>query len=218
MTEPKTTTNKFDAHGFISRISKKGLASPNKFKVRISFPTGNLSHSLTSLNGNNDMNLMVESVDIAGRNVQSTINIEYGIRREVAYNAPAYDPLNITFLCSQDMYEKRALEKWNHSIVNTTFGSDVGYYDDYIGSVEVCVLSKDLKRKEYKVTYREAYPKTINAINMNHATTNSTLKVTASFVYAFYETSDSNISGAEKINFYRRKNASGLSDWKKKYE
>ena len=210
-------TNAFNTQGFISRISKKGLASPNKFQVYIRFPTKNL----TAYSANQDLNLMVESVDLAGRNINSTINIEYGIRREVAYNAPAYDPLNITFLCSQDMYEKRALEKWNHSIVNTTSGSDVGYYDDYIGSVEVCVLSKDLKRKEYKVTYREAYPKTINAINMNHATTNSTLKVTASFVYAFYETSDSNISGAEtksNINFYGGKNAPEVqSDWNKKY-
>lgn len=192
MTEP-TTTNKFDAHGFISRISKKGLASPNKFKVRISFPTGNLSHSLTSLNGNNDMNLMVESVDLAGRNINSTINIEYGIRREIAYNAPAYDPVNIVFLCSQDMAEKRALEKWNQSIVNTSFGSDVEYYDNYIGAVEVSVWSKDLLKKEYTVTYREAYPKVINAIPLSHTTTNAAMKVTATFVYSFYETSD--ISG-----------------------
>ena len=180
-------TNTFDTQGFIGRITKKGLASPNKFEVYITFPT----KTLTSYNANHDMNLMVESIDIAGRNINSTINIEYGIRREVAYNAPAYDPLNITFLCSQDMYEKRALEKWNHSIVNTTAGSDVGYYDDYIGSVKVCVLNKDLQTKEYEVTYREAYPKTINAIQMNHATTNSTLKVTASFVYAYYETPES---------------------------
>ena len=193
MTEPTTTTNKFDAHGFISRISKKGLASPNKFKVRISFPTGNLSHSLTSLNGNNDMNLMVESVDLAGRNINSTINIEYGIRREIAYNAPAYDPVNIVFLCSQDMAEKRALEKWNQSIVNTSFGSDVEYYDNYIGAVEVSVWSKDLLKKEYTVTYREAYPKVINAIPLSHTTTNAAMKVTATFVYSFYETSD--ISG-----------------------
>ena len=193
MTEPKTTTNKFDAHGFISQISKKGLASPNKFKVRISFPTGNLSHSLTSLNGNNDMNLMVESVDLAGRNINSTINIEYGIRREIAYNAPAYDPVNIVFLCSQDMAEKRALEKWNQSIVNTSFGSDVEYYDNYIGAVEVSVWSKDLLTPEYTVPYREAYPKVINAIPLSHATTNAAMKVTATFVYSFYETSD--ISG-----------------------
>ena len=190
MATTKPTTNKFDAHGFISRISKKGLASPNKFKVRISFPTGNLSHSLTSLNGNNDMNLMVESVDLAGRNINSTINIEYGIRREIAYNAPAYDPVNIVFLCSQDMAEKRALEKWNQSIVNTSFGSDVEYYDNYIGAVEVSVWSKDLLKKEYTVTYREAYPKVINAIPLSHTTTNAAMKVTATFVYSFYETTD----------------------------
>ena len=189
MTEPKTTTNKFDAHGFISQISKKGLASPNKFKVRITFPPKTMS----SYNGNNDMNLMVESVDLAGRNINSTINIEYGIRREIAYNAPAYDPVNIVFLCSQDMAEKRALEKWNQSIVNTSFGSDVEYYDNYIGAVEVSVWSKDLLKKEYTVTYREAYPKVINAIPLSHTTTNAAMKVTATFVYSFYETSD--ISG-----------------------
>ena len=179
-------TNAFDTHGFISRISKKGLASPNKFKVKITFPT----KTMQSYNSNNDMNLMVESVDIAGRNISSTINIEYGIRREIAYNAPAYDPINIVFLCSQDMAEKRALEKWNQSIVDTTFGSDVAYYDDYIGAVEVSVLSKDLQKKEYTVTYREAYPKVINAIPLSHSTTNAAMKVTATFVYSFYETTD----------------------------
>ena len=192
MATTKPTTNKFDAHGFISRISKKGLASPNKFKVRITFPT-KIRHSTTSFNNNNDMNLMVESVDLAGRNINSTINIEYGIRREIAYNAPAYDPVNIVFLCSQDMAEKRALEKWNQSIVNTSFGSDVEYYDNYIGAVEVSVWSKDLLKKEYTVTYREAYPKVINAIPLSHATTNAAMKVTATFVYSFYETTD--ISG-----------------------
>lgn len=187
-------TNAFDTHGFISRISKKGLASPNKFKVKITFPT----KTMQSYNSNNDMNLMVESVDIAGRNISSTINIEYGIRREIAYNAPAYDPINIVFLCSQDMAEKRALEKWNQSIVDTTFGSDVAYYDDYIGAVEVSVLSKDLQKKEYTVTYREAYPKVINAIPLSHSTTNAAMKVTATFVYSFYETTD--ISGGSQAS------------------
>ena len=187
-------TNPLDTHGFISRISKKGLASPNKFKVKITFPT----KTMQSYNSNNDMNLMVESVDIAGRNISSTINIEYGIRREIAYNAPAYDPINIVFLCSQDMAEKRALEKWNQSIVDTTFGSDVAYYDDYIGAVEVSVLSKDLQKKEYTVTYREAYPKVINAIPLSHSTTNSAMKFTATFVYSFYETTD--ISGGSQAS------------------
>ena len=138
-------------------------------------------------NPKEEFNLMVENVDLAGRNVNSAINIEYGVRREVAYNAPAYDPLNITFLCSQDMSEKRKLEEWNNHIVKVNRGFDVEYYDNYTGSITVDVLDKNLK-STYYVEYLEAYPKVINSIPFNHTTTNQTVRVTASFVYSYYLT------------------------------
>ena len=173
---------KFSASEFASNIAKKGLASPNKFKVRIKFPNSLTSPPL------DELNLMVENVDLAGRNVNSAINIEYGVRREVAYNAPAYDPLNVTFLCSQDMAEKEKLEQWNNHIVKVNSGFDVEYYDNYIGSVKVEVLDKQSLKTKYWVEYLEAYPKVINSIPFNHSTTNQTVRVTASFVYSYYLT------------------------------
>ena len=178
---------KFSASEFASNIAKKGLASPNKFKVRIKFPNSLTSPPL------DELNLMVENVDLAGRNVNSAINIEYGVRREVAYNAPAYDPLNITFLCSQDMSEKRSLERWNNHIVKINNGFDVEYYDNYIGAITVQVLNKQDLSVEYEVEYKEAYPKVINAIPLNHSTTNQTMRVTASFVYSYYETPETSL-------------------------
>ena len=172
----------FSLSQFSSNIAKKGLASPNKFRIRFTMPS-------VVNNPKEEFNLMVENVDLAGRNVNSAINIEYGVRREVAYNAPAYDPLNITFLCSQDMSEKRKLEEWNNHIVKVNRGFDVEYYDNYTGSVTVDVLDKNLK-STYYVEYLEAYPKVINSIPFNHTTTNQTVRVTASFVYSYYRTSD----------------------------
>lgn len=172
----------FSLSEFSSNIAKKGLASPNKFRIRFTMPS-------VVNNPKEEFNLMVETVDLAGRNVNSAINIEYGIRREIAYNAPAYDPLNITFLCSQDMSEKRKLEEWNNHIVKVHSGFDVEYYDNYTGSVTVDVLDKNLK-STYYVEYLEAYPKVINSIPFNHTTTNQTVRVTASFVYSYYRTSD----------------------------
>ena len=177
----------FSLSQFSSNIAKKGLASPNKFKVRIKFPNTLTSPPL------DELNLMVENVALAGRNVNSAINIEYGIRREVAYNAPAYDPLNITFLCSQDMSEKRSLERWNNHIVKINNGFDVEYYDNYIGAITVQVLNKQDLSVEYEVDYKEAYPKVINAIPLNHSTTNQTMRVTASFVYSYYETPETSL-------------------------
>ena len=172
---------KFSVKEFSAQIAKKGLASPNKFRVRFTMPS-NIGTP------GEPFNLMVENVDLAGRNVNSAINIEYGVRREVAYNAPAYDPLNVTFLCSQDMAEKEKLEQWNNHIVKVNSGFDVEYYDNYIGTIKVDVLNKHTLESEYQVEYLEAYPKVINSIPFNHTTTNTTVKVTASFVYSYYLT------------------------------
>ena len=171
----------FSLSQFSSNIAKKGLASPNKFRIRFTMPS-------VVNNPKEEFNLMVENVDLAGRNVNSAINIEYGVRREVAYNAPAYDPLNVTFLCSQDMAEKIMLERWNNHVVKINEGFDVEYYDNYVGSVTVQVLNKHDLSVEYEVRYLEAYPKVINSIPLNHSTTNQTMRVTASFVYSYYET------------------------------
>ena len=182
----------FSLSQFSSNIAKKGLASPNKFRIRFTMPS-------VVNNPKEEFNLMVENVDLAGRNVNSAINIEYGVRREVAYNAPAYDPLNITFLCSQDMSEKRKLEEWNNHIVKVNRGFDVEYYDNYTGSVTVDVLDKNLK-STYYVEYLEAYPKVINSIPFNHTTTNQTVRVTASFVYSYYLTAETKRHTSRGVN------------------
>ena len=182
----------FSLSQFSSNIAKKGLASPNKFRIRFTMPS-------VVNNPKEEFNLMVENVDLAGRNVNSAINIEYGVRREVAYNAPAYDPLNITFLCSQDMSEKRKLEEWNNHIVKVNRGFDVEYYDNYTGSITVDVLDKNLK-STYYVEYLEAYPKVINSIPFNHTTTNQTVRVTASFVYSYYLTAETKRYTSRGVN------------------
>jgi len=91
----------FNVSNFTGVISKKGLASSNKFEVSIVTPFGN----------NQDMNLMCDTVTIAGKNVQSTADIQYGIRREIAYGAPTFDPLTLTFYCTEKLEEKKILDR-----------------------------------------------------------------------------------------------------------
>ena len=100
----------FTISEFAGKLSTFGLASPNKFKIEFQgIPVGFNDRQL---------DFMCEQVDIAGRSVQSIMNLEYGIRREVAYNAPAYNPLNLTFICSGELKEKRLLDRWNNLIVD----------------------------------------------------------------------------------------------------
>ena len=172
----------FNLDGFTGTIGKYGLASPNKFEVAI-FGPGKISSG-------NEINLMCESVSLAGRNVQSIMDLRYGQRREVVYNAPVYAPVNLTFLCTEKYREKDYFDRWNNSIVNSANGFDVAYYNDYIGSMTVTTLDKDGKKydKSYVIKYEEVYPKDITAIELNHTTTNATVKLTVTMNYSKWTT------------------------------
>ena len=174
----------FNVSNFTGVISKKGLASSNKFEVSIVTPFGN----------DQDMNLMCDTVTIAGKNVQSTADIQYGIRREIAYGAPTFDPLTLTFYCTEKLEEKKILDRWQELMVKTvgpnrTGGSfDVGYYDTYAGSsqIEVTKLSTS-GEAVFKYQYLEVYPKTVSALELSHGTSSGPMKISAIFNYTYWK-------------------------------
>ena len=184
----------FDVANFSSRIAASGLASPNKFEVVFTNIPGarNGAADLTQLS------LMCDQVSLAGRDVQAILDLQYGIRRQVVYNAPAYTPLSLSFLCTDGMKEKRILDAWNNRCVNVTKGFNVAYYNDYIGELDVFVLDRSGKKRTYHMHYHEVYPKTVTAIELNHGTTNATLRVTAEIQYAFWTTNSIHVGSTRK--------------------
>ena len=188
----------FNVSGFSSTIGEMGIASPNKFKVVIAFPDKIKQDNATLEN----LSLMCESISFQGRGVQTILDLQYGLRREIAYNAPVYQPITLSFLCSAALKEKQLLDKWNNYIVPNKggYGFDVAYYNDYRGTLTVHLLDRDGKTVKYTQTYMEAYPKTVNAIELNHSTTNSVARVTADFQYAYWKSPHSGIGkGTSKV-------------------
>ena len=172
----------FSVADFSSRIAANGLASPNKFEVIFSKIPGLASDGKTQLN------LMCDQASLAGRNVQAVLDLQYGVRRQVVYNGADYTPLSLSFLCSEAMIEKSILDKWNDRCVSVTEGFHVEYYDNYVGHLDVYVLDRSGKNRTYHMHYHEVYPKTETAIELNHGTTNATLRVTAEIQYAYWTT------------------------------
>ena len=184
----------FDVSNFSSRIAKKGLASPNKFEVVF-------THIPGARNVGDDemqLNLMCDQVSLAGRDVQAILDVQYGVRRQVVYNAPSYTPLSLSFLCTDEMDEKRILDEWNNRCVPVEGGFHVAYYDDYVGHLDVYVLDRSGKRRTYHMHYHEVYPKTVTAVEMNHGTTNATMRVTAEIQYAFWTTNAIHVGSTRK--------------------
>ena len=171
---------------FKSRISSAGLASPNRFEIQFSKLPSGLS---INFGDPKDIALMVESVAIAGRNVQSVLDITYGYRREVPYNAPSYNPITISLLCSEGLKEKVFFDRWNSLIVSQRPGFDNEYYDSIIGTMKVKTLDRTLSTtNSYEITYNEVYPKTVNSIEMNHSTQNATVRLGVEMAYSYWTT------------------------------
>ena len=183
----------FSVTEFTGKLGKLGLASPNKFKVQF--------ESIPVLDSNSVLNFMCESVDIAGRQVQSTMAREYGMTREIAYNAPTYNPVSITFLCTENMDEKRILDKWNNMCVDANSNFDVGYYKDYAsGKMRVTTLDSSGTVEKYWIEYQEVWPKSVQSVNVSHATQNNTLRVIAEFSYAYWTTQDTHSGSNTALN------------------
>ena len=179
----------FSVANFSSRIASSGLASPNKFEVVFSrIPLA--ANAVKGVDPTTQLSIMCDQVSLAGRDVQAVLDLQYGIRRQVVYNAPSYTPLSLSFICTDNMEEKRILDKWNNKCVNTTGNFHVAYYDDYVGHLDVYVLDRSGKKRTYHMHYHEVYPKTVTAVELNHGTTNASLRVTAEIQYAYWSTSD----------------------------
>ena len=180
----------YNISSFTSQISAKGLASPNKFYVKFTkCPSIALGSSTYS-----DLNIMCESAVLAGRNVQSLLDRQYGLNREVAYNGPTYNPITLSFLCTKDYTEKRILDRWNNMIVDISKGYDVAYYNTYIGEMTVSALDVTGKTT-YSIHYKECWPKTVNGVELNHSTQNAAARVTVEMAYAYWESSDIKTNG-----------------------
>ena len=180
----------YNISNFTSQISAKGLASPNKFYVKFTkIPSIALGSSTYQ-----DLNIMCESAVLAGRNVQSLLDRQYGLNREVAYNGPTYNPITLSFLCTKDYTEKRILDRWNNMIVDISKGYDVAYYNTYIGEMTVSALDVTGKTT-YSIHYKECWPKTVNGVELNHSTQNAAARVTVEMAYAYWESDDIKTNG-----------------------
>ena len=188
----------FNVSHFSSKIAADGLASPNKFEVIFKSIPGQGADDLKQLS------LMCDQVSLAGRDVQAILDVQYGVRRQVVYNAPSYTPLSLSFLCTDKMKEKTILDEWNNKCVSVNRGFNVEYYNNYIGELDVFVLDRSGKKRTYHMHYHEVYPKTVTAIELNHGTTNATLRVTAEIQYAFWTTNSIHLGSTEGLQDVRR--------------
>ena len=196
---PKFAEKKGSGTGNIQDIlskAKEGFAVPNKYEAIITGPSGiHLSNFTFSnsikLGDARKISFFCNEIMMPGRSLESSPdNNIYGVPREVV-NRPLYaGDIVLTFFCSQDAEERIFFEDWQHRAFDPTTW-DVGYYDDYIGAVDIYLLDKQNIRR-YGVRLHEAYPKEVQGILLSYAQSTDIMKINISMQYRYWDTLDEN--------------------------
>tara|TARA_Y100000310_G_scaffold9306_1_gene9721 strand:- start:3476 stop:4144 length:669 start_codon:yes stop_codon:yes gene_type:complete len=162
--------------------SDDGYAQPNRFEVKISRP------SLANINLK-QLSMRCESITLPGRNLNtlSDTNI-YGPSREIVNGITYADEITMTFQASSDLKERVYFEEWQESAFDER-SWNVRYYNEYTSEIDIYLLDKNDK-KRYGLKLWEAFPKTINATELNQGTNNEIIKLDVVFSFRYWTTLD----------------------------
>lgn len=179
----------FNFENLVSKISDYGVARPNRFEAEILFPAAVQSAFAGSSEA---VSVKVKSLTMPGRNISTTTNDTiYGPTHEIAAGLTYADEINISFILSGDLNEKRRFDAWQNYIYSPT-SFNMNYYDDYISTINIYQLNENGDRV-YGCQLREVFPKSVNPIEYNNDTTSAILELQVGF--AFREWVEMPISG-----------------------
>ena len=171
---------------------KGGFSRPSRYEVILVPPAGTNSNLVSSqmqeFRGDDTIkqtSLACESISFPGRNIDTTEDTNiYGPVRNIATGF-SYADITATYRCSRDMRENRYFETWQKLSYNPATWS-MQYYEDYVGAVQIFQLD-DNDERTYGVELIEAFPKTIEAQQLDYSSTDQINKLNVTFSYRWWK-------------------------------
>ena len=164
--------------------SDNGYAIPNRFEVLITRPGGSPTDA-------RKVSLRCETVNLPGRNLNTvTDGNPYGPTREVVDGVTYAEDISMTFQASSGLDERVFFEEWQELAFNKQTWN-VGYYDDYVSTVEIYLLDRQDQRR-YGIKLIEAFPKTIGGTDLGQGSNNEIIKTPVTFSFRYWESLDAN--------------------------
>ena len=181
--------------------TNEGFSRPSRYEILLLPPTGvrgsasnggDVTNIFSKVMGEalgngtvRSTSLRCEAISFPGRNLDTTPDTNiYGPTREIV-DGYSYAPINATFQCASDMREKTYFETWQR-LAYTPQTWSMGYYHDYVGTVQIYQLDENNKRR-YGVELVEAFPKTIAEQALSYDATNQINKVSITFSYRYWK-------------------------------
>ena len=178
--------------------SDDGVSRPHRYEVTLFPPTGTKGQKglgnniftkiMGELLGDGTVRatgLKCEAISFPGRNIDTTDDTNiYGPVRKIA-TGYSFADVSATFQCSSDMKEKKYFETWQRLTFNPQTWA-MGYYDSYVGSVEIHALDEQDNRR-YGCRLVECYPVSINEQSLSYGENSSYQTITVNLAYRYWQ-------------------------------
>lgn len=182
----------FSINEFTSSLTQ-GLARACNFDVTITAGSGGSTNGLPTTTGNaitSPLNLRCKAAPDPGRALATRENMIYGPFRKMAYNQ-IFQDATLTFFISPERHEKLFFMQWQDMAIGFARGIngprtgmfDVGYYNDYIGQVDIKGYN-DNGQLTYTCSLFEAYPIGIQDMGLSWENDNF-IELNVTFAYRY---------------------------------
>jgi len=172
----------FNLQKFRSTVFRDSLARTNRFEVLIT-PPNKLSGSAASISQLASLyveqisfpllNIATKGLKIFGPTYQRPFTSEYG-----------GEGISVTFHVDRDMRIKKFFDDWMHIIIDPE-DFTVGYPSDYTTRVNIKQLD-EAENVTYEIDLLEAFPRNLNLMELNNASSNQTHRLNVLFAYRYW--------------------------------
>ena len=175
----------FNIADFLANLDSAGLAKTSHFKVVITRPGGG------SAGDSIDLAFRCEASELPGRAIYTHDDMIWGIARKNPYGSSVQE-ITLTFICSEDYWEKNYFESWMDDIVGPYRNGDIhedmyaiGYYKEIVGTVLIDCYS-ETGEITYTVELRDAYPIAIGNIQLHWHDGSQISRLPVQFNFRYY--------------------------------
>ena len=171
-------------NNFLAELNKDGHGLPSRYEVLITPPPG---HPMQW--PKRTVSIRVEAIDMPGRALNTSLDTNmYGIAPEIVDGITFGGTIALTIQTSADLEERIFFESWQELAWNRATWN-VGYYKDYIGTMEIYVLDINNNR-QYGVKIIDCFPKEIGPVALSYNQATEIIKTSVTMQYKDWESAD----------------------------
>lgn len=170
----------FNIDNFVSEVSTRGLARPNRFEVTFPLPNG-LNNS-SQVADSRIVSLFCESANLPSKTIGVKQQKIYGPNYQRPFSSEyGGEGITMTFLVDRAMDIKGFFDAWTNIIIDP-FQYFVHYPDNYTVPITISQLDEG-ENRTYTVTLEDAFPRSVALMELNQSSQNSVHKLNVTFAY-----------------------------------